>query len=85
MTAKEDGLWDTMGGVTREGIRHMKGRVQQIEAEAVLQPGDFICVPRCAPSLCRWLLSDAALFAASVPPAPAHMPRLKLPALPAEE
>ena len=65
MTAKEDGLWDTLGTVTREEIRHMKARVEVFRATHVIgnDPDDFVTSPACAESWCKWILADSIAYA----------------------
>ena len=64
MTAELDGLWDRLGGVDREDIRHMQSRVQQFVARHQLCQRQFLDVPKCKESFAYWLLRDAAAFAA---------------------
>jgi hypothetical protein len=88
MTAKEEGLWDPLGNVTREEIRHMQARVELFRATHVVgeNPDEFATSPACAESWCRWVVVDSVAYAARQGPrnlpggAP---PRAKaLPALP---
>ncbi len=86
MTAKLEGLWDPMGAVAREDIRHMQSRVLQFEAQAALEPGAFVPVPRCGASFARWLVADSAAYASRPAAAPApSLPRRPLPLLPDAE
>ena len=66
MTAKDEGLWDTLGVVTREEIKHMKNRVELFRATHVISedPDDFEVSPACASSWCRWVLTDSVAYAA---------------------
>ena len=89
MTAKEEELWVPVPAilglmpVTSEDIRHMKTRVRQFYAKVAVT-GDMADVPQCGPSFCRWVLSDAALFANGDPERPLRKLKGKaLPALPA--
>ena len=70
MTAKEDGLWDPYGIVTREEIRHMQARVEIFPATHVVgeNPDEFEKSPACASSWCRWLVVDSVAYAARQPP-----------------
>ena len=70
MTAKEEGLWDPIGNVTREEIKHMKARVELFRATHVVgdDPDDFEKSPECGPSWCRWILVDSLAYAARQPP-----------------
>ena len=65
MTAKEEGLRDPIGNVTREEIRHMQARVKVFRATHVVgkNPGDFDHSPECAASWCRWIVVDSIAFA----------------------
>ena len=66
MTAKEEGLWDTAGMVTKEEIRHMKARVEVFHATHKVgdNPDEFDTSPNCAESWCRWVLVDSIAYAA---------------------
>ena len=70
MTAKEEGLWDPIGSVTREEIRHMQARVEIFKATHVVgtNPEDFDHSPQCASSWCRWIVVDSVAFAARQAP-----------------
>ena len=88
MTAQEEGLWDPAPAflglmpVTHEDIRHMKTRVREFRAKIALV-GEMAEMPQCGASFCRWLLSDAALFANGDPGRPLRTLKGKrLPALP---
>ena len=83
MTAKDEGLWDPMGLVTREEIRHMQARVEQFTATAVLLESAFRTVPNFKESFARWLLVDSVSYAALERPAaePGSQVRRLLPAL----
>ena len=65
MTAKEEGLWDPCGNVTREEIWHMQARVEVHRAthEVGDNPDDFLVSPACAPSWCRWIVVDSMAYA----------------------
>ena len=79
MTAKEEGLWDPIGNVTREEIRHMQARVEIFRATHVVgkNPDDFDHSPECAASWCRWIVVDSVAFAARQGPSnfPGGAPR----------
>ena len=64
MTAKLDGLWARVGNVTDEDIRHMQARVEQFVALVTLREEDFVTVPPCKQSWCRWVLTESAAYAA---------------------
>ena len=91
MTAKEEGLWDPVGNVTREEIKHMQARVDLYSATHVVgkNPDDFETSPACGESWCRWILVDSVAFAARHRPrdlGPGAVRRAKaLPALPGKE
>jgi len=70
MTAKEEGLWDPTGSVTREEIRHMQARVEIFKATHVVgeRPDDFEQSPACAASWCRWLVVDSMKYASRLAP-----------------
>lgn len=70
MTAKEEGLWDPCGNVSREEIRHMQARVEIFRATHVVgeTSDDFHVSPACAESWCRWLVVDSIAYAARHPP-----------------
>ena len=80
MTAKEEGLWDPIGIVTREEIRHMKSRVLQFTASHIIDECDFVTPPMCKESWARWVVTDSALFATR--PGPRPPPQLRRRALP---
>jgi hypothetical protein len=88
MTAKEQGLWDPLGNVTREEIRHMQARVELFRATHVVgeNPDEFATSPACAESWCRWVVVDSVAYAARQGPRnlPGGAPRRAkaLPALP---
>ena len=63
MTAKEAGLWEPIGNVGREDIRHMQSRVLQFHAAAAVGEADMVAVPHCAESFARWLVADSAAHA----------------------
>jgi hypothetical protein len=68
MTAKADGLWDRLGQVTAEDVRHMQSRVVQFTAVAQLPSESLRQVSPCATSWARWLCETASAAAAgSVP------------------
>ena len=84
MTAKEEGLWDPIGCVTRQEIKHMKARVELFQATHVAgeNPDDFDRSPGCAESWCRWIVVDSVAYAArqaprNFPDGGAHLPRRK--------
>ena len=54
MTAKEEGLWDPIGNVSREEIKHMQARVEIFRATHVVgkNSDDFDHSPECAESWC---------------------------------
>ena len=66
MTCKEEGLWDPMGIVTREDIKHMKARVEIFRATHLVgdNPDLFDTSPACAEPWCRWILLDSLAYAA---------------------
>ena len=66
MTCKEEGLWDPIGIVTREEIKHMKARVDIFRASHVVgtNPDLFDTSPACAEPWCRWILVDSVAYAA---------------------
>ena len=66
MTAKEEGLWEPIGSVTREEIRHMQSRVEVFQATHKVgdNPDEFQASPACASSWCRWLVVDSLTYAA---------------------
>ena len=85
MTAKEAGLWEPFGMVSREDVRHMQSRVLQFTATGALQEEDLASVPNCAESFARWLLADSCAYAAQPPARVAPpLPRAMLPLLPQE-
>ena len=55
MTANAEGLWDPIGTVTREEIKHMQARVEIFPATHVVgtNPDDFEASPACPESWCR--------------------------------
>ena len=65
MTAKEYGLWEPIGLVSREDIRHMQSRVMQFRATVSMPHEDLAEVPNCAHSFARWLVVDSAAYAAN--------------------
>ena len=85
MTAKEAGLWEPLGMVSREDVRHMQSRVLQFNATGALAEEDMASVPNCAESFARWLIVDACAYAAQPPRrvAPA-LSRAILPLIPPE-
>ena len=70
MTAKEEGLWDPIGNVTREEIRHMQARTDLYEATHPVgdKSEDFDHSPACGNSWCRWVVVDSVAFAAREAP-----------------
>ena len=83
MTAKEEGLWDPVGGVSREDIRHMQSRMEIFSAPAQGTGADLVDIPKCAESWSRWLAGEAVAYAAMGPGrAPARLLARALPALP---
>ena len=66
MTAEEEGLWDPIGNVSREEIRHMQARTDLYEATHPVgeKSEDFDHSPACANSWCRWVIVDSVAFAA---------------------
>ena len=64
MTAKAEGLWQQVGSVAMEDIRHMQSRVIQFSAHHVIPTESFQQVPMCRESWARWLVIDSAAFAA---------------------
>ena len=86
MTAEEEGLWDPIGIVTREEIRHMKSRVLQFTATHIIDERDFVTPPMCKESWARWVVTDSAVFATQPGPRPPPQPRRRaLPTLPVGE
>ena len=86
MTAKDVGLWQPMGMVSTEDVRHMQSRVIQFTASHVLRTAAFVDVPACKESWARWVVADSMAYAAR--PAPRAPPRLRgreLPSLPISE
>jgi len=65
MTAKQEGLWDPCGSVSREEIRHMQARVEIYQATHIVgeDPDDFIVSMACAESWCRWVVADSIAYA----------------------
>jgi hypothetical protein len=78
MTAKEEGLWDPMGIVTREEIRHMQSRVEVFRAGYIIPEADFVSLPLCGESWARWLVHDSMLYAAAPRPQPPLVARRRL-------
>ena len=72
ITAKEEGLWDPIGHVTREEIRHMQARVGIHRATHVAgeKSDNFDHSPACGSSWCRWVVVDSVAFASRQPPRP---------------
>ena len=85
MTAKEAGLWEPLGMVSREDVRHMQSRALQFHATGALEEEDLASVPHCAESFARWLIVDSCAYA-SRPPArvATELRRAILPLLPPE-
>ena len=82
MTGKEEGLWDPIGNVTRQEIKHMKARVELFRATHVVgeNPDDFDTSPGCAESWCRWIVVASIAYAhrqapRNFPDGGAHLPR----------
>ena len=74
MTAKADGLWQQMGMVAFEDIRHMQSRMIQFTSHHVLECADFVQAPMCKESWARWVVADSLAFAARPSPlAPARI------------
>ena len=67
MTAKEAGLWEPLGMVSREDVRHMQSRVLQFNATGTLAEEDMASVPNCDESFARWLIVDSCAYAAQPP------------------
>ena len=64
MTAKEQGLFDTMGDITLEDIRHMKSRLKLFRfAVSVDAPVE---VTNCGSCLARWLVETTSSYDARV-------------------
>ena len=68
MTAKDEGLWNPMGAVTQEDIRHMKARLEVFTAPVQIAENAIAQVPKCGESWSRWLLTDSMAYAARAPP-----------------
>ena len=83
MTAKAEGLWNPLGAVTQEDVRHMKARLEVFTATEQMALRQIVGVPKCGESWSRWLLTDSVAYAARAPPQalPVHHARA-LPALP---
>ena len=62
-TANAEGLWDCMGKVSAEGVRHMQSRARQFEALAPLPQETLCTVPKCRGSFRKWLVDASACFA----------------------
>jgi hypothetical protein len=78
ITTKSKGLWDSMGKVTKEDIRHMQSRVEQFRATVPIEE-PLVEVVNCKEQFCKWLLVDAEAWAnRSVPVAPAPPARADL-------
>ena len=67
MTAKDTGLWEPFGLVTREDIRHMQARVVQFRATTSMEESALRVVPNCAESFARWILADSVAYASQAP------------------
>ena len=64
----------------------MKSRVEQFTALVAIDKADFVEIPKCGESWCRWVLTDSAAFANALPPRPPRqLPKLALPLLPVVE
>jgi hypothetical protein len=64
ITAKDDGLWSLMEGVTAEDVRHMQSRVEVFVASTTLPRNSLVDVPLCRESWAKWVVGSAAAFAA---------------------
>jgi hypothetical protein len=74
ITAKDDGLWSLMEGVSAEDVRHMQSRVEQFTATEKLSTQDLVDVPLCKESWAKWVVSGAAAFSARSVPAQPILP-----------
>ena len=83
MTAKEEGLWNPLGAVSQEDIRHMKSRMEIFTAIQQLQDRDLVDAPKCGQSWARWLVTDSMAYAVVAPErAPGGLCARALPVLP---
>ena len=68
ITAKDEGLWQPMGNVTPENIRHMQSRVEQFTAKAQLPIQSLHDVPLCKQSWASWVVTRSVAFASRAVP-----------------
>lgn len=66
ITAKDEGLWSLMDGVTAEDVRHMQSRVEMFVASVVLPRQSLVDVPLCRESWAKWVISSSRAFASRV-------------------
>jgi hypothetical protein len=70
-TAKAEGLWDVLPGVTAEDLRHFQARARQFDCRARLSTDELRPVQPCAACFCHWALAGSAAVAPPLPlPAP---------------
>ena len=74
MTAPLEGLWDLLGKVSREDVRHMQSRVVQFDALVAVPLEEMRDIPLCAESWSWWLVTWSAAFAARTVPSPMAPP-----------
>jgi hypothetical protein len=70
ITAKANGLWGCVNGVTEEDVRHMKNRVELFEATEQLPVGSIVDIPPCKGCFADWLVRGSVAFAARFGPVP---------------
>ena len=57
MTSPEEGLWDVVGNVSKEDVRHMKNRFEAFRCSATVE--NCADVEPCAVHMCRWIVEGA--------------------------
>jgi len=74
ITAKREELWDPIAPVTREDIHHIRNRLIQFEATAVILKQDQRPITPCATEWCRMIIAGSLAFASRMHRQPAAVP-----------